>query len=107
LWDEFWYIGRAEFVGSDGGLGNRFRLLPPGELRGDSKVFFLRYDTPIAQGDKIVEMKLDDEGNPVVPYVRQVIYKPQTINRLRSDNGRVEFIAVYCLENDAIRLDIP
>lgn len=105
LWDETWYMGRSQFLGSDGGLGNRYRFLPPGEVRADTKVFFFRYDVPIQYGDKIVEMKLDSEGAPVVPYVRQAIYKPQAINALRGDNGRVEFHTIYCLEKDAIRSD--
>ena len=105
LWDEKWYVGRSQYLGSDGGLGNRYRFTPPGEIRTDTKVFFLRYDTPIRYGDKIIEMLLDEEGDPVVPYVRESIYKPQTINRLRSDHGRTEFITVYCLEKDAIRPD--
>ena len=106
LWDESWYMGRVQFLGSDGGLGSRYRFAPPGEVRADTKLFFLRYDVPIKYGDKIVEMLLDEEGDPVVPYIRESIYKPQTINRLRSDNGRTEFIVAYCLEKDAIRPDV-
>lgn len=105
LADEEWFIGRSEYVGSDGGLGNRFRIFPAGEIRADAKLFFFRYDTPIVYGDKIVEMKLDNDGRPVVPYVREAIHKPQTVNRLRGDYGRVEYIACYVLENDAIRSD--
>ena len=105
LWDEAWYMGRTQFLGTDGGLGNRYRLSPGGEIRADTKIFFLRYDVPLRYGDKIIEMLLDEEGQPVVPYVREAIYKPQTINRLRADHGRTEFIAAYCLEKDAIRPD--
>lgn len=105
LWDEQWYICRSQYLGSEGGLANRYRHPEPGQIRADYKVFFFRYDVPLRYGDKIVEMLLDDDGNPVVPYVREAIYKPQTINKLRSDNGRAEFITVHCLERDAIRSD--
>lgn len=104
LWDEIWKIGRAQYIGSEGGLGNKFRYPIPGRVKADTKVFFFRYDTVVKSGDKIVEMKLDDEGVPVKPYVREVIYTPQTINYLRSDFGRKEYLAVHCLEKDALRI---
>jgi hypothetical protein len=107
LWDEQWYMAYSQYTGADGGLANRGKWMPPGEIRVDFKIFYFRYDTQIRYGDKIVEMKLDDEGAVVVPYIRESIYKPQTINRYRSDNGRVEYIAAYCREQDAIRSDTP
>ena len=107
LWDETWYMCRSQFTGADGGLSSRGRYMPPGEIRVDFKIFYFRYDTPIRYGDKIVEVLLDEEGEVVVPYIRESIYKPQTIDRLRSDNGRTEFITCYCREEDAIRPDDP
>ena len=105
FWDEEWIIGYAVYVGADGGQANRIRNLSPGSIRADHRIFYLRYDTEITYRDKIVELKLDTEGDPVVPYVRESIYKPQTIVRYRSDRGRVEYLAIYCNENDAIRVD--
>lgn len=105
LWDELWYIGRSQFLGSDGGLGSKYRASEPGRIRADTKVFFLRYDVPIRYNDKIIEVELDNEGNVVTPFVRKAVYRPETINELRSDNGRKEFLTVYCLEKDAIRFD--
>lgn len=104
-WDETWITGYATYVGADGGLSNRARFLQPGIVRADSKVFYFRYDTVITYYDKIVEVKLDTEGEVVVPYVREAIYKPQTIINYRSDRGRLEYVAVFCQENDAIRAD--
>lgn len=105
MWDENWVIGYATYVGADGGQANRIRGLTPGTIRADHRIFYLRFDTEITYKDKIVEVKLDTEGDPVVPYVRDSIYKPQTIVRYRSDGGRVEYLAIYCNENDALRLD--
>lgn len=104
-WDENFITGYATYVGADGGLANRARFLQPGIVRADTKVFYFRYDTVITYYDKIVEPKLDTEGELVVPYVRKAIYKPQTIIDYRSDRGRIEYIAVFCQENDAIRPD--
>jgi hypothetical protein len=104
-WDETWITGYATYSGADSGLANRARFLTPGIVRADTKIFYLRYDTIISYYDKIIEIRLDVEGEPVVPYVREAIYKPQTINVYRSDRGRAEYVAVYCQENDAIRPD--
>jgi len=104
-WDETWITGYVSFVGADGGLANRARFLTPGVIRADTKVFYFRYDTVVTYYDKIVEVRLDVEGEAVVPYVREAIYKPQTINLYRSDRGRAEYLTVYCQENDAIRQD--
>lgn len=105
LWDEEWTIGYSEFGGSEGGLMRRQVYYRPGAISADYKIFYLRYNTNILHGDKIIEPLLDQEGKPVVPYIRSVIYKPQTIDILRSDYGRIEFFTVYCREEDAIRSD--
>lgn len=105
LWDEDWVWTYSMYANDASGLASRITFLPPGNVRVDYKIFFLRYDSDIQYGDKIVEVKLDEEGNLVVPYIRQAIYKPQTINKYRSDNSRIEYIAVYCKEDDALRLD--
>lgn len=105
LWDEEWRWTYSMYSGSSTGLASRLKYMPPGGMRIDFKIFFFRYDTPIKYGDKIIEMKLDDSGVVVEPYIRETIYFPQTIQRYRSDNGRVEYIAVYCREEDAIRPD--
>lgn len=104
LWDEEWKLARSEYLGA-GGLASRYRIAPPGEIRADTKVFFFRYDTVISYGDKIIEIKLDEEGNYINPIIRTAIYRPETIRELRGDNGRIEFISVFCLEKDAIRSD--
>jgi hypothetical protein len=94
------------YTGADEGLSSRIRQIWPGQIRVDYKVFFLRYDTEIEYGDKIVEIKLDLEGNPILPYKREAIYSIQTLIKYRSDRGRVEYIGVYCREEDAIRPDV-
>lgn len=105
LADENWTWTYSTYVGSDGGLTNRIKYMPPGATKVDFKVFYFRYDTNIKYGDKIVEVKLDEDGNVVLPLIKESIYGLETINKLRSDNSRIEFITVYCKENDAIRLE--
>jgi len=106
-WDEKWQLVYSMYTGPDSGLTKKGVFMPPGEVRVEYKVFFLRYDVPITYGDKIIEMVLDTEGRPVEPYVRESIYKPQTINKYRLDDGRIEYIKIMCREDDAIRTDTP
>ena len=105
IWDEIWVDTYSMQVGSDGGLAHRFRYYQPGVIRAEYQTFFFRYDTDINYGDKIVEVKLGLEGEVLLPYRRTSIYKPETIIRYRSDRGRVEYIAVMCKEEDAIRTE--
>ncbi len=105
FWDEEFADCYSTFLGADSGQGNRKRNLAPGLLRVDYKIFYLKYDKDFKYTDKIIELKLDTEGQPVVPYIRQAIYNPQTIVENRSDYGKLEYYSVYCREQDAIRED--
>jgi intein/homing endonuclease len=107
LWDEDWVWTYSTYGGGDGGLINKIVNMPPGTIRVDFKVFYLRYDADLQYGDKIVEVRLDESGAITLPFTRESIYSPQTIARMRSDNSRTEFIVGYCRENDALRLDYP
>lgn len=107
LWDENWGVTYSMHLNADSGLARKYMHMAPGLERTDYVVFFFRYDTNVNYEDKIVEMKLDLEGAPVLPYIRDAIYKPHTIKRLRADYGRVEYIGVFCREDDAWRSDTP
>jgi hypothetical protein len=112
LWDEEWHIGYAMYTSSEGGKSDTYVRMPPGNIKGDYKLFFLRYDVGIKYGDKIVEVRLDEEGKVQLSstknsFIRKEIHKPQTIAEMRSDNGRLEYYAVYCRAEDAIRNTSP
>ena len=103
VWDERFVYVYSNMVGANGGKANRNKRIIPGELKTDYKVFYIRYDENILYNDKIIELSLDLEGNLIIPYKREKIYRPETIQRYRADNGRLEFIAVYCREEPSIR----
>ena len=103
IWDEKFINCYSSLIGADGGKANRNKRIIPGEMRTDYKVFYIRYDENISYYDKIIELSLDLEGNVVIPYKREFIYRPETIQKYRSDNGRLEYIAVYCREEPSIR----
>ena len=103
IWDEVFINCYSSLVGADGGKANRNKRIIPGELRSDYKVFYLRYDENISYNDKIIELSLDLEGKVIIPYKREKIFRPETIQKYRADNGRVEYIAVYAKEEPSIR----
>ncbi len=106
VWDEKFIYCYSTLVGADGGKGNRTKRIIPGEIRTDYKLFYIRYDEKISYNDKIIELSLDLEGNMVIPYKRETIYRPETIQPYRADNGRLEYYAVYCREENSIRENI-
>lgn len=112
LWDEEWIMTYSLYVGPDGGKANRYVRMQPGNVRTDYILFFFRYDADIKYDDKIVEVKLDEEGEVVISsisnsFIRETFFKPESVVKYRSDNGRIEYYGVYCREQDAIRNQNP
>lgn len=105
IWSEDWNKVYSMYIGADGGMTRRSIKLPPGILSVEYKVFYMRYDCGVRKGDKLVEVVLDQEGKIVEPLQRKTIYYIETVDDQRSDDGRIEFYAVYCREEDAIRSD--
>lgn len=103
IWDERFTRCYSTLIGADGGKANRTRRIMPGEILTDYKIFYLRYDEKISYYDKIIELALDIEGKLKVPYKRKRIYKLETIQENRADNGRIEFITIYAREEPSIR----
>lgn len=102
--DETFLKGYTMYIGSKGGFTNKRINIQPGLISAYDKVFYFRYNTIITYDDKIVELKLDSDGIPIVPYKRKLIFRPETIMEMRSDTGRIEFLAVYVNENNGIRV---
>lgn len=103
IWNERFTRCYSTLSGSVGGKADKIEDYRPGNLATDYKIFYLRYDEKISYNDKIVELSLDLEGNLIIPYKREKIYRPESIQKYRADNGRVEYIAVYCKEFNSIR----
>lgn len=106
LWDEQWIYCYSMHSGSDSGLARKYISSGAGEIKTDYVVFFLRYDTIIREKDKIIEVLLDTEGEIIQPFVRTNYFEPSTIIDFRADNGRIEYIMVFCKEESSIKKDI-
>lgn len=103
LWVETFYRCYSSMVGADGGKTNRTRRISAGSIRTDYKIFYFKFDTKISYKDKIIELRLDNEGNVSVPYQRINIFVPETIQEYRSDYGRLEYITIYAREQSSVR----
>lgn len=71
------------------------KIIQPGLINIPLVVFYVRYSDTITREDKIVTLLLDEEGNRVTPLTRTGVYKISELWDYRSDNGRIEYWAIY------------
>jgi len=104
LWDEEWVTTRRVDIGS---TANKLILknmhMGPGIVNVDTIVFFFEFDVQPTWYDRIVELREDINGTPLIPYRRYKVHRPQSVIDYRSDNGRIEFYAVYVSQKDSIQ----
>ena len=98
LWSEIWIDTYSVELGSDVGKAVREELISPGLMNVPLKTFYLRSSVDITEGDKIVEILLSKDGQPVKPYQRYKIFRISALIDLKSDNGKLEFWKVNCYE---------
>lgn len=91
LWDEVWITAYKMEVSSQEGFARKPQPNEPGVSITPLVFFYMDYTVQPSKYDKIVEMKLDIEGNIVVPITREAIFQIATAEDFRSDNGRVEY----------------
>jgi hypothetical protein len=94
------YTAYRSMIGSkSGSILASYEETPPGIVAIMGFNYFFEYSTPIADVDKIVELKLDLSGGlPVNNGLANQIEKFKIIQLInyRADNGRVEFIRAIC-----------
>ena len=61
-------------------------------------LFYLEYNNTISDIDYIVTVKLNSSGEPIIPAVRDKVYKINFASEERSDNGRIEFWQIRAKE---------
>ena len=76
---------------SGSNAASNFPKTKSGTMYVPSARFFMSYDTNPTREDRIVELELDSEGDPVKPYNRVAIYELMLVRALRADNGRIEY----------------
>jgi hypothetical protein len=107
LWDEQLFDGYKVVIRSDVGLSSKEDLIAPGLLNIPFVIFYMRSSVPVAPEDKVVELVLDAEGNPILPYKREFLYRIGTLIDLRSDGGRLEYWKLDCYAEERKFLNGP
>jgi hypothetical protein len=94
-WDETYIQFYRVLQGAETENSLRDDLITPGLINVPVVVFYTRYDVLITEEDKIVEIKLDLEGDPIEPVKRKGIYRINAAWDYRSDNGKLEYWKIY------------
>lgn len=66
------------------------------EFEGD--VFYVEYNVAVQPEDYIITIKLNAEGNAIIPIERDKFFKVLSPDPFRSDNGRIEFWGIRAKE---------
>lgn len=107
-WDEVelqYYAVPAER--RDLSLAIKDTLEPPGLINVPTVVFYIRYDSHIHLGDKMVRLETDLEGVPIEPRQRRGIFKINSLWDFRSDRGKIEYWKVFAHKEDVKYLNAP
>lgn len=102
LWDETLVDVFKVDIGSNPAKAGASLLTEIGKNKQSFAVFYLLSATEIDEDDKLIEIRLDKEGDPIKPLRRQSVWSINSLNYKRADNGKIEYIATYCKrENNA------
>ena len=102
IWDEILIDAYKIVLEGDTGEASRESLITPGLINIPLVVFYTTYDVAVVLEennevkDKVVELMLDTEGNPILPYKREALYRIGAAIDFRSDQGRLEYWKLTC-----------
>lgn len=86
------YMVVASAPGGSNAAAN-FPKTPPGTMYVPAARFFLSYEVNPKKDDRIVQIELDSNGDPVTPYNRIIVYEFMLVRAMRADNAKIEFWA--------------
>lgn len=96
LWDEKYVQTFKVDIGSDQEKAGASLLTEIGRTKKQFCKFYLYSAVDIDYEDKIIELQLDLDGNVLKPERRDISWTVNTLNEKRSDDGRIEYIILYC-----------
>ena len=107
-WDEIelqYYAMPAER--RDLSLSIKDTLEPPGLINVPTVVFYVRYDSIISLGDKVIRLVTDADGTILTPRRRRSIFRINSLWDFRSDHGRIEYWKVFAHKESVKFLNAP
>ena len=85
------HLARRVLISPEVGMANATTMTDIGWMTVNYIVFYFMYYVSPKQGDKIIEVVLDDAGTPVIPMQYIERYKISVAEPYRDINGRVEY----------------
>lgn len=70
-----------------------------------SHTFYLKYNEKIGRIDRIYELRMDQEGKVINPIERIAAYKNMSVDYIRLDNSRIEFIVITTAVIDGVGMN--
>jgi hypothetical protein len=89
-WDEGWFV----YYRND----QSFRMTEGYYKEFEGDVFYSEYFLQVNPEDYIITVKLDQDGNVIIPVERETSFKILKADPFRSDNGRIEFYGIRTIE---------
>lgn len=107
IWEEYFIEGYKMIVAGNSTGAVKETQIKPGLTNIPLVVFYTKSSVPLTRADKIVEVWVDEEGQPKRPYRRKSIYRIGTIIDFRSDAGKLEYWKLDCYEEQRKFLNGP
>lgn len=63
-----------------------------------SHVFYLEHEIDVTGNDYIITIRLDSDGNVIIPIERDLHFKILSADPFRGENSRIEFFAIRAVE---------
>jgi hypothetical protein len=91
IYEDELHLARRRLVSPEIGLAASEAMTDIGWMNINYIVFYFQYYVELDKGDKIIEIELDSDENPVRPYVMKEIYRIAVAEPFRDQIGRIEY----------------
>jgi hypothetical protein len=95
-WNEVLVEGYRHIIATTTGFASQERQLPTGLINLPMMNFYTRHNKVFTIDDRLIELYLDAEGVPEMPYRRKQLYTISSALDFRSDYGRLEYWRLSC-----------
>jgi hypothetical protein len=92
VYEDELHLARRQLVAPEIGLAGSETMTDMGWININYIVYYFQYYVNILRGDKIMEIDLDDDANPIRPFKVREIYRVAVSEPFRDQNGRVEYV---------------
>jgi hypothetical protein len=82
-------------------------LEPMGLINVPTVVFYVRYDSPVHLGDKVIRLVTTVDGEIIEPQKRRDMFRINSLWDFRSDRGRIEYWKLFAHKEKFKYLNMP